>query len=188
VIDAGHGGIDGGAEANGVFEKTLNLSVSKKIADFLSFYKVDCVLTRYDDVLLNDEGSTHKKQSDLLNRTIITKSFESPIFVSIHMNKFPVEKYCGLQVFYSQNNPDSKIIADAIQENTVTYIQKDNNRKTKPAGSSIFVLDRLECPAVLIECGFMSNSNELNQLTDDNYQMELAYIISTSIINYLKEL
>lgn len=188
VIDAGHGGIDGGAEVSGFFEKDLNLCVAKNVSDFLSLYNVNCVMTRTEDVLLADSDAKKKKQSDLLNRVKFVRDFESPVFVSIHMNKFPIEKYNGLQVFYSVNNSDSEVLAQEIQNNVVELLQNDNNRKIKEAGSAIYVLDRLECPSVLIECGFMSNPDELKKLTSDGYRKKLAFLISESIINYIKDI
>ena len=187
LIDAGHGGIDGGAEVDGIFEKNLNLSVSQKIFDFLSLYNVDCVMTRTDDSLLSDGDSGSRKRGDLLKRVKIAKSYESPIFVSIHMNKFPEEKYNGLQVFYSVNNFGSENLAKYLQEMTVKYIQPDNKRQIKPATTSIFVLDRLECPSVLVECGFMSNPDELNRLNDDEYQNKLAFVLSSAIMKYISD-
>jgi len=187
VIDAGHGGIDGGAEVNGVFEKDLNLSVSKSVSEFLSLYNVNCVMTRTDDVLLSDADAKKKKQSDLLNRVKLTKSCTNPVFISIHMNKFPLEKYSGLQVFYSVNNPDSELLAEKIQGNVVSALQNDNNRKIKPSGSTIYVLDRLECPSVLVECGFMSNRNELENLLSEEYRQSLAFVIAQSIIEFINE-
>ena len=185
IIDAGHGGVDGGAEAQGVFEKDLNLQVALKIQEFLSYYNVQCVLTRDDDSLLSDEGATHKKASDLKNRVKVAGEYQNPIFVSIHMNKFPEEKYFGTQVFYSRNNPLSEALALSIQNGVSAKIQKDNKRQVKEARSNIFVLDRLDCPAVLIECGFMSNNVELSNLCNEEYQNKLAFIIASSIINFI---
>lgn len=185
VIDAGHGGIDAGAEVSGIYEKDLNLAISQRICDFLSLYNVKCILTRDKDILLAEESAKRKKQSDLLNRVNVARSCESPVFVSIHMNKFPIEKYSGLQVFYSGNNSLSETLAEIIQTNVVKNTQNDNNRKIKEAGSAIYVLDRLSCPAVLVECGFMSNKTELSLLSTPDYQDTLAYIISVSILQFL---
>ena len=187
VLDPGHGGVDGGAEVKGIFEKDINLKLAKIIRDFLALYKVNCVMTRSEDVLLCDEGDTSKKKADLLNRVKITNTYESPIFVSVHMNKFPISKYSGLQVFYSTNNDSSLKLAEIIQEYTVTNLQPENKRQVKPSTSSIYVLDRLESPAVLVECGFMSNDEELEKLTDDVYQKELAFIICESILNFINQ-
>ncbi len=185
IIDAGHGGADGGAEVNGVFEKDLNLQIANKVRDFLKLYNVQCEMTRTDDTLLSSDEAKSKKQSDLTNRVKFARDFDNPVFVSIHMNKFPQEKYSGLQVFYSKNDPKSEALALLVQDNVVKELQNGNKRKIKEAGTSIFVLDRLFCPAVLIECGFLSNDDERDKLCLDEYQTELAFVISTSIIEYL---
>lgn len=185
VIDAGHGGADGGAEVDGVFEKDLNLQISEKVSEFLKLYNVQCEMTRSEDVLLSSDNAKGKKHSDLTNRVKFARGFENCVFVSIHMNKFPEKKYSGLQVFYSKNDPKSEALALLVQDNVKQVLQKDNNRKVKEAGTSIFVLDRLDCPAILIECGFLSNDTEREKLCLEEYQTELAFVISTSIIEYL---
>lgn len=182
IIDAGHGGIDGGAEVDGILEKDLNLKLANEIMKYLSLYDVDCVMTRRADTLLSTEGINGKKKSDLINRVKIADSYEDAVFVSIHMNKFPISKYHGLQVFYSPNNSMSEVLAEHIQSNVKKTLQSENNREIKKSGSSIYVLDRLDCPAILIECGFMSNPEELALLCDDTYLTELAFVISASII------
>ena len=185
VIDAGHGGIDGGATVNGIFEKDINLSVSKKVKEFLHLYDVNVVLTRNTDTLLCDENSKHKKRDDLYNRMKVAKSVNTPIFLSIHMNKFSEEKYKGLQVFFSPNNNDSEALSLLIQQNVREYLQSDNDRQAKKATSSIYLLDRLTCPAVIVECGFLSNSEDLKNLTDEKYQNVLAFVIANSIIEFI---
>lgn len=185
VIDAGHGGSDAGASVNGVFEKDLNLSVANKVSKFLELFNVDVVMTRREDRLLSDEASNHKKRDDLLNRVKTAKNVENPIFVSLHMNKFPEAKYSGLQVFYSKNSPHSESVAILVQENVKKHLQSSNNRKVKRADSAIYVLDRLFCPSILIECGFLSNEEERNKLVNEEYQNKLAFIIANSIIEYI---
>lgn len=185
VLDAGHGGMDSGANVGDIFEKDLNLEIVMKIKDFLSLYNVEVKLTRSEDTLLADNNSSHKKRDDLFNRVKFTRSFNSPILVSVHMNKFAEEKYSGLQVFFSKNNPYSEALALLVQTNTKECLQPSNNRNIKPATSSIYLLDRLECPSVLIECGFLSNREELIKLTEDSYQNKLAFVIANSIIEFL---
>ncbi len=185
VIDAGHGGMDGGATQDGIFEKDLNLLISQKIVSFLELYDVEVVMTRTDDVLLANNSSKHKKRDDLYNRLKFTEDFEAPIFVSIHMNKFPEAKYKGLQVFYSPNNSYSESVALLVQGNVKEYLQPDNNRSIKCANSSIYLLDRLNCPSILVECGFISNDEEREKLKDEEYQNQLAFVIANSIIEYI---
>lgn len=184
VIDPGHGGEDGGAVGvSGTYEKDINLAISKDIAEFFAITGYDCYLTRNTDKLMYDQGQeSRKKYHDVRNRVKFTKTFDNPVFVSIHQNKFPVEKYSGLQVYYSANNRNSSVIAESIQNNTKTYLQPDNSRKTKEAVKNIFVLSNLECPAVLVECGFLSNSREEELLCNEEYQRKIAFIIFKSIV------
>ncbi|MBE6681809.1 MAG: hypothetical protein E7600_05970 [Ruminococcaceae bacterium] len=186
VIDPGHGGEDGGAVGvSGVLEKDINLAISQYIHDFFVFIDTDCVLTRKDDILLYESGQENrKKYHDVRNRVRIANAYDNPLFVSIHQNKFPMEKYFGLQVYYSSNNKNSQIIADSIQSNNKMFLQPDNNRKTKEAVKSIYVLDALKCPAVLVECGFLSNSREEGLLSNEDYQKKIAFIIFKSLIEH----
>ena len=142
-------------------------------------------MTRTDDRLLCEENSKYKKRDDLLNRFKFTTSFDNQVFVSIHVNKFPESKYKGLQVFYSVNNPFSESLALVLQSNVKELLQLDNNRDVKKSNSSIYLLDRLECPSVLIECGFISNHEERILLSDESYQNEMAFVIANSIIEFL---
>ena len=185
VIDAGHGGRDSGASYGGIYEKDLTLSISERIAEFLSLYDVEVKMTRTEDKLLCDDSSKHKKRDDLLNRLKFASSFENQIFVSIHINKFPESKYKGLQVFHSVNNPFSESLALVLQSNVKETLQRDNNRAIKKSTSSIYLLDRIKCPAVLIECGFISNDEERELLVSELYQKRLAFTIANSIIEFI---
>lgn len=189
VIDAGHGGEDGGTSGStGITEKELNLEISFLLADMLRANGVDVVMTRTEDILLYDPNSDYqgrKKVLDLAARLKIARETENSIFVSIHMNAFPQTQYSGLQVYYSKNDADSKRIADLIQSNVKTYLQNENDRQTKAATSSIFLLDRLETPAVLIECGFLSNPEECRLLSTSEYRKKLAFVIFCSITDYI---
>ncbi len=186
VIDAGHGGIDSGATVGEVREKDLNLKVAKQIAVFLEYYDVDVYMTRSDDKLLAQDSSKHKKRDDLLNRVSFANQFNDPVFVSIHMNKFAEGKYNGLQVFYSPNNQYSEALALVLQSNNKEFLEPHNARNIKKSTDSIYVLDRLQCSAVLIECGFLSNDEDLSKLSDEEYQKKLAFVIANSIIEYIK--
>ncbi len=186
VIDAGHGGRDGGASEGSVYEKDLNLAISLKLAEHLEKEGINVHLTRSYDTLLADDDAKNKKREDLFNRVQFTESIEEPIFISIHMNKFTDPQYGGLQVFYSPNNPYSEALALLLQDNNRKELQMSNTRAVKKATSSIYVLDRLTCPAVMIECGFLSNPNDLKNLTDSDYQDRLADMITKTVIEYLK--
>jgi len=161
VIDPGHGGEDGGAEAYGVVEKNINLGVALYISDFLELSCYPIVMTRSDDRLLYKNGEeNHKKRYDLLNRVEFAESFDNAVFVSVHQNKFEISKYKGLQVYYSPNNDGSMRLAECIQTNSKKYLDDKNKREVKQADFRIKVLDMLKMPAVLVECGFLSNPEE----------------------------
>lgn len=186
IVDAGHGGLDGGASTNdGVLEKELNLAVAKKVRAILEFADVNVVMTREADVMLAEPDSSHKKLDDLNTRLHMADEYENCVFVSIHMNKFPVEKYSGLQVYYSKNDSSSKTLADAIQANTALLLQQDNIRTTKAADSSIYILNNIKVPAVLVECGFLSNEAEAKLLQEEEYQNKLAAIIASSVLDFI---
>lgn len=190
VIDAGHGGRDGGAVSeDGLLEKNLNLNVSSRISDILNICGIKTVMTRTNDSLVCDENNPDLKgkikMTDLSNRLKIARNSGAAMFVSIHMNKFSVEKYKGLQVYYSKNNDNSEVIASLIQDNVRAILQPKNNREIKAAGNNIYLLDRLEIPAVLIECGFLSNKEESGKLADLVYQTQLSMVISDCIMTNL---
>ena len=187
IIDAGHGGRDGGASTeSGVLEKDLNLAVALKLRDLMRELDVDVVMTRETDIMLADESSTHKKRDDLNARLNMARERENCIFVSIHMNKFPVEKYSGLQVYYSGNNEESRVLAEAIQAKAGEFLRKGNARTVKMADSSIYILHHIEVPAVLVECGFLSNPEEAALLGTEEYQNKLAAVIFAAIAEHVQ--
>lgn len=191
IIDAGHGGEDGGAVGkNGVYEKDINLSVALMLRDMLTANGIKAVLTRSEDILLYDKNSDYhgqKKVQDLATRRKIAESYENALFVSIHMNAFPDERYSGLQVYFSKNDETSKALAESIQTLTREKLMPDNDRKCKAADSNIYLLDRLSCPAVLVECGFLSNPDECARLSDSAYQKQLALCLFAAVAGYLAE-
>jgi N-acetylmuramoyl-L-alanine amidase len=189
IIDPGHGGADGGAVAsNGVLEKDLNLDLSLRLRDMLLFHGHRAVMTREEDMMHFSEGSPlSKKVQDTKYRVELTKSYENCIFVSIHMNKFVSPKYSGLQVYYSQNHPESVEIAKRIQTLTRELLQSDNDRKVKKANSTIYVLDKATVPAVLVECGFLSNEKETALLCSGEYRKLLASVIFEALDGYISE-
>lgn len=191
VIDAGHGGEDAGAIADdGTLEKDLNLEIATLLCGLLELNGNDVKMTRETDTLLYDyyddlkDYTGQKKVYDLKNRLKIAEENENSIYVGIHMNKFSIPKYNGLQVYYSKNCNSGIDIANAIRNNTKLYLQKDNNRNIKRADSSIYILDKIEVPAVLIECGFLSNKSELNSLKDSDYRAKLALTVFSSLVDF----
>lgn len=186
VIDPGHGGEDPGASENDIIEKHLNLDVSLKLNSFLTGAGYNTILTRTEDKLLYKQGEENRKKFfDLRNREEIANTYENSLFVSIHMNKFPASYCKGLQTFYSENNPESKIIANSVQEN-IRLLQTDNKRAIKSGNQTIYLLEKLQMPAVLIECGFISNPEEAKLLINEDYQKALALSIYCGIAEYLE--
>ncbi len=186
VIDPGHGGEDPGASVNEIIEKDLNLDVSIKLNNFLIGAGYTTKMTRIDDRLLYNRGEENrKKYYDLRNREAIANTHEDSIFISIHMNKFALSYCKGLQTFYSENNPESKIIASYLQEN-IKFLQPNNKRVIKSGNKTIYLLEKLKTPAVLVECGFISNPQEANLLIDEDYQKILALSIHCGIAEYLE--
>ncbi|MDD4124323.1 MAG: N-acetylmuramoyl-L-alanine amidase [Eubacteriales bacterium] len=184
IIDPGHGGEDPGAVDNGMIEKTLNLEIAFKLNDFLKLSSCDTVMTRTGDVLLYEAGQEERKKFyDLRNRLAVAESFPNGIYVGIHMNKFPIEKYHGLQTFYSDNNDKSRILASLVQE-SCRMADPANTRLIKPDGNTIFILENIKIPAILIECGFLSNPGEAAKLADEKYQSRLAFLIFCGIEQY----
>lgn len=191
IIDAGHGGVDGGTSADdGTLEKNLNLQIALKLDEMLNSFGVETVLIRETDISIHDADAQtirQKKVSDLKNRLNIINNTDDSIFVSIHQNHFGESIYHGTQIFYSKNNPDSQKLADCIRLPVVSYLQTDNTREIKQSDSEIFLLSNAQSPSVMVECGFLSNSDETNRLKDENYQQKLAFIISLGIIDYFSK-
>ena len=180
ILDAGHGGEDGGAVGvNGVAEKELNLLVTNTLADLLRAAGYHVVQTRTEDTLLYTPGTQkgHKKQGDLKNRLAFTQRYQNSILVSIHMNTFPNGSCQGTQVWYSQNNAQSAELALGVQSKVKALLQPQNNRKTKAATSSIYLLRNATVPAILVECGFLTTPAECERLCDDTYRKMLALAI-----------
>ncbi len=188
VLDPGHGGPDPGAVSrSGVQEKGLNLAIAGKIAAILRAEGVNVILTREtDEMLKSAEGRGSAKSQDLLARVEAARGAENAVFVSIHMNSLPLREVRGLQVFYSPNDPRSRVLAGVLQEYARTFLQPENAREIKKAGG-IYVLERLGIPAVLVECGFLSNEEETELLSDGKYQLRLALSLSGAILQFLGE-
>ena len=148
------------------------------------------IMTRTDDRLLYDRNIDYhgrKKKLDLAARLLVMQNTSDAIFVSIHMNSYTNPKYSGLQVWYSQNHLASMTLAELIQSSNRKTLQPSNNRKIKAATSSIHLLDKATCPAILVECGFLSNEEEANLFETDGYKQKVAFIIFCSIIKFLNE-
>lgn len=187
ILDAGHGGEDPGACANGLEEKKLNLEIAQSLKDMLSQFGYSVVMTRSTDVLLYNAGEEDRKKFfDVRNREAIAESFPNAVFVSIHFNKFPMESCKGLQTFYSDNNSSSIRLAELIQSNAFV-MQSDNKRTVKCGNDSIYLMKNLEMPAVLVECGFLSNPEEAALLSTDDYKKALVLSLYCGIAEYMED-
>jgi N-acetylmuramoyl-L-alanine amidase len=189
VIDAGHGGEDGGAcTYEGLPEKDLNLFIAKDLELMLRLCGINVVMTRTDDRLLYDPQSDykgHKKSMDLASRLKTANETPNAILVSIHMNAFPESKYCGLQVYYSDRSNGGLKLAQMIQNTYKDRLMPSNTRKAKAAGSNIYLLHRFDGVGVLVECGFLSNESEREKLNTAEYRSQIAACLLESIVEYI---
>ena len=188
IIDAGHGGEDGGAVGvTGLVEKELNLDLAKRLCALLEARGVRVIMTRTEDVLLYDRGADYegrKKTLDLAARQAIGDQNPDALFVSLHANTFSQGVYHGLQIWYSPNHAESALLAESIRSEVVRALQPDNHRQSKAAGSNIYLLYHLQQPAVLVECGFLSNPTECRALEDAAYREQLALALCHGILAY----
>lgn len=187
VIDAGHGGEDGGAVSeSGVLEKDINLSIANDTSALFYLLGFDVTQTRKTDIALDNEENTIRKRkvSDMKKRLEIFNSSKENTIISIHQNKFSESKYHGTQIFYSPNNPKSKQLADSIKYSVKGLLQPDNERECKKADSGIYLLKNTNNPAVIVECGFISNGEECKNLLDSQYQKQMAFSITAGFLSY----
>ena len=189
IVDAGHGGFDGGASTDdGVSEKGINLNIALYLKEYLNFFGFNVVMTRETDTSTEDEGLTtirSRKSSDLHNRMALMEKTDNAIFISIHQNHYSSAKYSGAQVFYSENfKEESSSLAQNIQDSIVYYLQQDNKRQIKSCGTSVYLIYNAVKPAVLVECGFLSNYEESELLKTEDYQRKMAFSIALGILNY----
>jgi len=186
VLDAGHGGEDGGAVGiGGVVEKDLNLAVALQLDVFLRALGYDVQLTRCEDCDLSEPANTlrERKASDIHARHAMLEELgDGDLFLSIHMNRYTSPSARGTQVFYSPNHPQSQVMAEQIQRTVVQLLQPENHRQIKPAGSSIYLLHRGTRPAVMVECGFISNPGEAARLQEADYQRQLAFAVAVGVL------
>ncbi len=189
IVDAGHGGEDGGAvSAAGAAEKSLNLSIALMLGDMLRACGVEVIYTRTDDDGLYDGAAIgNRKMTDLKNRLAVRRAYPDALFVSIHMNTFSDPRCHGMQLFYSDNDQTSAVLAECLRSVNRQYLQTDNTRACKAADASIYLLDRAEGTTVLAECGFLSNPVEAACLMTAEYREQVAAVLCIGILNYLKE-
>lgn len=185
VIDAGHGGADPGKVGiNGALEKDINLEIARKLKIFLEQEDIEVILTRDSDTGLYDENASNKKVQDMKRRVEIIETSKPVMTVSIHQNSYHEEYVHGAQTFYYANSEQSKLLAEKIQQLLLEEIDGDNTRAAK-SNDSYYLLKKTSTPIVIVECGFLSNSEEAEKLTSDYYQEKLAWAIHLAILQYI---
>ena len=186
VVDAGHGGMDGGGVGvDGTCEKDLNLQIARKLEQALTDNGYRVVMTRYEDVSLHEEDKTtvrSQKNSDLKKRAMIANGENAGLFVSIHMNKYESADVKGAQVFFRNNDPTGAQYAKSIM-GELKKADSGNHRVEKTLPNKNLTFSKLEIPGVLVECGFISNEEELKKLHEEEYQTKLVNAIVTGIKN-----
>lgn len=184
VIDAGHGGIDGGAISDsGLKESDINLQIALKTEALVRFLGIDTVMTRETDTD-NSDNKAYSEHDNLVQRVKLANSTENAVLISIHQNKFPSAVVSGAEVMYSDND-DSKALGLITQDNLVTLLDSSNRRVARPAPKELLLTSSVECPTILVECGFMSNPQEVQKLASNDYQLKLAAILAGSYIQFL---
>ena len=185
VVDAGHGGNDPGKVAvNGSLEKDINLAIAKRLAWYLEQADVTVIMTRDSDSGLYSPTDSRKKTSDMQKRCQIMNESKADLAVSIHQNSYHDEEISGGQVFYYADSAPGKRLAERIQKR-FDYVLGAENRRQPKANESYYLLLHAECPAVIVECGFLSNWREASLLGDEEYQDRMAYTIHMGILEYL---
>lgn len=188
VLDAGHGGLDSGAVgATGVLEKDVNLSIVLALRDMFEMSGFEVVLTRDEDISIYDpgvEGIRNQKLNDMDNRLAIIQKYPDSIFLCIHQNNFTDPKYFGGQMFYNNNNPQNRTLAQ-IMQNKFAQLQPGNGREIKLTGEELFLLKSNKNPSLMIECGFLSNPEEEQKLSTWEYQQEVAFTIYGGVMEFI---
>ena len=188
VIDPGHGGVDGGATScTGRLEKEYNLEIACRLEDTLKLLGYRTEMTRRTDESIHTEGETiaQKKLSDLKERVRIVNESQHSILISIHQNLFPESRYRGAQVFYGKAY-GSLDLAAHLQSKIIQHLNPGSHRKAKEC-TGVYLMDRIQCPGILVECGFISNPAEEKLLSDPEYQKKLCCIIASSLDHFLAQ-
>lgn len=186
MIDAGHGGVDGGATScSGALESQINLQIALRLNDLMHLLGYQTKMIRTEDVSVYTSGETiaAKKVSDLKERVRIVNSIENAVLVSIHQNYFADGRYRGAQVFYTGNS-DSEKLAKSLQKDMVNSINAGSKRQAKRS-DGVYLMEHIQCPGILIECGFLSNVDEEALLRNPDYQKKLCSVFAAGIARFL---
>ena len=182
IIDAGHGGVDGGATScTGVLESQINLEISLRLDDLCHLLGLDTKMIRTTDISVYTEGETisQKKVSDLKHRVAIINETPNATLVSVHQNYFSDGRYSGAQVFYPSGDSNRQL-AEAMQQN---FVITGSTRSAKPS-KGVYLMEHIRCPGVLVECGFLSNPQEEAKLRSPDYQKLLCCVIASTLSTF----
>lgn len=187
VVDAGHGGVDGGAVGlqTGITENELNLQFAQTLKRICQEYGWKVVLTRSDLSGLYSPLASNKKRSEMEKRKAIIQKSNADIVVSMHMNSFSDKSVCGANVFYWNGSEQGKVLANSVQE---IFFETMNVRNSQAKAGDYYILNCVETPSILVECGFLSNEKEELLLQDKSYQQQMCYAIFCGILRYFKQL
>lgn len=189
IIDAGHGGEDGGAVApDGTLESDLNLDIALRLEALASFWGMESVMTRSTAAITypaDADTLSAKKKADQNARVEQINSVPDGVLLSIHQNFYPAQAPWGIQVFYGAE-PESDILAAQMQENLTAQLCPENRRIAEPIDDGIYLMRRAECRAILVECGFLSNPSDLGKLTTESYRTELAAVMLATYLQYIR--
>lgn len=177
IIDAGHGAPDGGTTGvSGVKEDQVNLAISRRLEALLALMGCDAVMTRDDGNCIATEGDTirQKKQSDLRNRVSMVNAQPSAVVVSIHQNHFPDGRYSGPQVFWCDGGEE---LANSLQTALTEVLSPENHRSAKRS-TGVYLMEHIEHPGILVECGFLSNPQEEQLLASPDHQKKIAAVLA----------
>ena len=189
VIDAGHGGFDPGYDQSkmgigNVLEKDINLAISVKLKECLEQNGFRVIMTRETDTDLGTGEGRNRKISDMQNRVKSINEAHADLCICVHQNSYPTSEVRGAQVFYHSNSEAGKILAGILQEEIRNSLDSNNKRKEKE-DKGYYILRKTNCPTVIVECGFLSNWEEANQLKDEYYQERIAQTITEGIKKYM---
>lgn len=185
VVDVGHGGFDSGKiGVNGELEKDINLQIALKLKAALEAKGIPVIMTREDDQGLYDENANNKKAQDLQRRCDLINDKKPLMTVSIHQNSYTSPEIKGAQVFYYTTSTESQKLAETLQKTLIEQVDPENHREAK-ANDSYYMLKKTASSIVIVECGFLSNPEEAEKLSDEEYQQRLADAITLGVFRYL---
>lgn len=184
VIDPGHGGIDGGAISDdGSKESDINLAIALKLNALAELLGQPAVMTRWDDSI-RKQYAEYSEHEDLVQRTELVNATPGAVLISIHQNDFPTGQPSGSQVLYAAT-PGSEALGKLCHAMLIEQLDPKNRRVAEPAPKALYITSHVQCPAILVECGFMSNNFEVQKLCSEGYQRAIALILAASLLQYL---